>query len=157
TAVWRGADVPPQLTESGLTLIATCPTASAAKQAFEALQRDMPPSAVLRWFGQDVLLILPAEEHAERERGLPRFREWDANAAVRGRGQHFTVRLAVQLPEGAAGDDVETELRDYFNVPNGQLLIPPWTPEWTGMPVAERQRFRKARQTLQRLNDLARQ
>src|SRR5262249_18977570 len=82
TAVWRGADVPPQLTESGLTLIATCPTAAAAKQAFEALQRDMPPSAVLRWFGQDVLLILPAEEQAERERWFRRFREWDANAAV---------------------------------------------------------------------------
>ncbi|HMC64980.1 MAG TPA: hypothetical protein VKI65_08565, partial [Gemmataceae bacterium] len=153
TAVWRGPEAPAQATDAGVTLIATCADAAAAKDAFDVLQRELPRNATLRWFGRDVLVNLPKDEPGARERWLGRLRQLDINAAARGAEEPLTVRLAVELAPGAAGDHVEAELRDYLEVPNCELLTPPWAPAWMGLPAAHPTivGFRKARRTVRRL------
>jgi Zn-dependent protease len=158
TAVWRGPTAPTRLSDSRVTLIATCGDAAAAKEAFDELSREAPPDAVLRWFGHDLLLTLPADQKASTEQWLARLRTWDAGAILESEKTPSTVRMTAEPPPGAEGEALDTELRDYLEVLNHQLLIPPWSPAWLGLPVADLERFRKARRTLHRLHvDLPRQ
>ncbi|HXG12494.1 MAG TPA: hypothetical protein VNK04_22250 [Gemmataceae bacterium] len=160
TEVRRGADAALLPAEKRVTLIATFADPAAAKRAFDALSAELPRRATLRWFGQSLLLTLPAEQRDEHALWMDRLRQQAGQIAVERQDFWVPIKLSCTAPSPEEAERLEAEVREYLHVPYFELqglLLPPWSDAWQALPPEERQRYRKARRTLIRLQDLSSQ
>jgi Zn-dependent protease len=154
TESWRGANAPAQPPGPRATVIATFAGQQAARDVFGALRSEMPADATLRWFGESVLVTLPAEREAEQTSWAERLRERGAVVAVEQPDRKVLLWLTCKAPGAQEAERIESELRQYLHSTVNDLLLPPWSARWESLPPVERDRFRTARRTLDRLDNL---
>ncbi len=152
---WRGANVPAVADGATIAIAATFVSEEAARQQFAALPAELPPEASLRLFGPTLLLTLPADREAERNRWRERLRPNAKEVTGRWAGPVPWVNVSCQFGTEEEAREMEGQLRGYFLLATPQLLIPPWSAAWRELPAAERERFQEARRSLARLHDLA--
>lgn len=152
--LWRGPDTPPLLLDTRVTLIATFDRKPQAEKAYQALTGALPGQATLRWFGESVLLTLPVDDD-ETDVWLERLEEQTTeDVVVERRKSPAKVRVFAVGPTLSEAERLELELNGYLNFAYSDLLIPPWSEQWQSLPAADQRRYRLARQTLTRLQDL---
>ncbi|MFL5338948.1 MAG: site-2 protease family protein, partial [Gemmataceae bacterium] len=152
TDEWRGPEAPPHLSPDDDTIIATYRNESGAEAAFRALRAELPETATLRWFGQSVIVTMPVDD--ERDGRAQRLRKSAREVLVSGPDARVLVKLSCQTGSDPQAAQLEAELRQYTSAPNVALLMPPWSAAWQELPEADRQRFRKARRTLDRMQQV---
>jgi hypothetical protein len=140
--------------DSRVTLIATYPDGETAQAHFFALTQEAPEDACLRYFGQSVLLTLPLDDAGQSRECEERLRQVATTVVVDSRQRPASLRVACQLPEGAAGDELAADLSSYLMTQNCGLLLPPWSSAWQALPAHDLERVRKARRTLRRLENV---
>lgn len=154
TRQWRGAAAPALPPPSSVTLLAHYADAQAAQAQFVALSAELPGRATLRWFGQSLLLTLPADEETETGRWAERFRQQDRDVQLLRKETIVRVNFACVLPSEEKGEQLREELNHYFLSLCNEQLLAPWSAAWQSLPREDQQRFRKARRTFGRLQNL---
>ena len=157
-------DAPESVYECGTTVVATGATAEATMNAaelciiaafqgdeecyaaFEQSSQEIPESAILRVFGQTLLMALPPD-YALRDQWVGQFERQGATVNVRKEGEQVSVSLVFISPTEADAERIDDELNLYFQcVQTLTSAFPPWRPE-----VLTEQHL-KARRTLRKLN-----
>jgi Zn-dependent protease len=128
TFTWRGKEAPDHLPLPGNLLIATLDARAKAAATFAGLTNRLPANSQLTLFGDSVLLALPAQDDAAREKWFDELQTYSTNLFVAVSNQPVNVRLMTIAPTTEAATNMNRELRDYFEVTAGLNLIPPWSP-----------------------------
>jgi Zn-dependent protease len=154
---WRGANVPATPGEASFTLAATFADEAAARDQFDALPAELPPDAAMRLFGRTLLLTFPADRGAERSRWGERLRPRARELAGQRAKTRPMVNFSCRFESEEEAQEMERQLRVYFERTSEPLLLPPWSAAWRDLPAAEREGYQKARRSLARLHEVPRQ
>lgn len=155
TKEWRGAAAPVLSSPLSVTLVAHYADAQAAQAQFAAFSTELPGRATLRWFGQSLLLTLPEETEANQWRD--RLQQQSRDVYLLSKGTPAYVRFACVFPSEEKAKQLQEELAAYFLCPSRELLLAPWSAAWQALPRKDQERFRKARRTFSRLQNLKRE
>ena len=137
--------------DGGVTVLATFTRPAAARDAFVAVQAQLPPGAGAALFGQTLVLSSVDADAAARQ--------WSAAATA---GARDTLTASADTPvelnvsctatdEGGA-EALSTSLQDFFSLPAELRLIPPWASPDPRSPEL-RARHEQARTTYVRLEN----
>jgi Zn-dependent protease len=153
TRDWHGPEAPSNPRGLPAIIIASYSGQGTARAQFDFLPTELPPSATLRLFGQTLILVLPIQNHEVIERWVDRLKQQTDDVIV-GREFYFlNVRLSCQAPDEKEAKYLQEELRLYSHSQN-QMIMPPWSAAWQKLSEADRERFRKARRTLNRCDNI---
>jgi Zn-dependent protease len=150
--VWRGEQTPAIGVRPQNTLIATFSKSSAAETAFHTLTNLLPDDAVLKIFGETMLLSLPLDDADARRQWLAWLQEQTKDVFVENTDFPAMLSLACLAPTEQAARELEGELQEYLNTLPNQFLAPPWLPN-DPRSAAQRAQHRLARQTYLKLTD----
>jgi hypothetical protein len=109
-------------------VVTTLNNRAAATRAFIELTNQVAGLSLLR-FGDSLLLSLPAEDEAARERWFEDFHGRCTNTFVAVSNAPVMVALTCRAPSEAAGAGLLADLEDYVGSLGTMDLIAPWAPE----------------------------
>lgn len=137
---------------SRTTIIGTFESPSDADELYREVVARKPTYASAALLGQSVLLSLPANDEAARERWFQTFEQRTNDVFVDTEEAHASLRLTCKAPDEKSAEAIAAELNGYFT-PGAQLyLIPPWTPPVEDKrSAADRQAHDLARKTYLKL------
>jgi Zn-dependent protease len=158
---------PPAGKESGVapldvvTLIAGYPDEATARAEFAelpALDRGMGPGhgAVVRLFGQTVLVTLPKDDDLTRKRWKDWLDQTAKEVTVGDKDSFVFFHVSCTLPSEKDAEQLVQELDAHFLFARQHLLLPAWSPAWETIPPQQRQKLLRARRTLGRLASVQR-
>ena len=99
-----------------------------AQGAFAHLTNQLPPTASLCLVGDSLLLKLPADDDASRERWFTELQKLSTNTFVALTNRTVLFSMMCLAPTASAATNLEEELRDYFHVAGLTEFIPTWAP-----------------------------
>ncbi len=121
------------------TTVATLPRRDEAQAAFDRLTKQLPATASLLLIGDSLLLKLPAEDDAARERWFNEFHRLSTNTFVALTNRPISLSLSCVASNNLVATNVAQELRDYFQLAGLAEFVAPWS------PAALRPEFESAR------------
>ncbi|PYJ01901.1 MAG: hypothetical protein DME25_17290, partial [Verrucomicrobia bacterium] len=130
------------------TIVTTFSRHAEAKRAFDGLTNRLPAAASLSLIGDSLLLTLPANDDAARERWFNELQNLSTNLFVvlTNRSVGFSVMFIA--PNDNTATNLELELRDYFQVAGLAELVPPWAPMARNMGFESTRRARRTWRTI---------
>jgi hypothetical protein len=119
-----------------------------ARKAFAALTNQVPPAASLTRLGDSLVLTLPANDDAAREKWFDLMQARCTNTFVAVSNAPVTVSVTFIAPNNAVATNLTTELNDYLVAARQMFLVAPWSPEAKQADFAPRQRARQEWSTI---------
>ncbi len=147
---WEDKTAPPILAPGSNVLVASYRRGDATEE-FAALTSMVPPAQKLCLFGQSVVVTLPNDDDATREKWLERLRQKTSAVVVGAKDSFLVFQLSCVLPSEQAADLLAQDLNGINAFPYPEKLLPPWSTAWLALPDKDQRRFQKARRTLAKL------
>jgi hypothetical protein len=94
-------------------------------------------------FGDSVVLALPANDDAARDKWFDRLQTLTTNVFVAPSNQPVIANLTFLAPTLTTATNLTRDLEDYFEVGGGMHLIPPWSPEANAPDFAAKRQARQ--------------
>jgi Zn-dependent protease len=128
--------------------VATFKNQTRAEAGFAALTNQVPADSRVTWFGDSVMLELPAGGAAVEQREFDQFQTLTTNLWVAHPPERAVVNLSFVAPTTASATNLMRELARYIEFPEALHLIPPWSPAAAGPEFAH---WRLARREWRRI------
>jgi hypothetical protein len=122
--LWSG-DEAAELTGAANVVIATFNEPTTARSHCTALQPNLPPSATLTLFGQTLMIALPSDYDAGRERLVAELSADSEEVFVNNAEFLGWLQLTCIAPNDAAAEELVQLANEYFHSGGGTFLIPP--------------------------------
>lgn len=126
---WAGADTKPTAAAPRNLLVATLTDADEAAAAFSSLTNRLPANSRLLWFGESLLLSLPAVDDDAREKWFDELQILATNVFVSVSNHGVTLSLDCLAPDAVTATNLAQTLEDSLEALASSHLIPPWSPE----------------------------
>lgn len=141
---WSGGETPGPGTATD-TIVAGFPTVKAAGSTFQRISERLPANARVKLFGQHVLLSLPRDDEAGRDKWFKDLESRGGDVFVASEDFQARLTLVCIAPTEATAQELEESASLYFHVPSNAFLIPPWSSERSVTPeqVEARRTYRQ--------------
>jgi Zn-dependent protease len=110
-------------------IIATFEKERKAAAAFGQLTNQIPTNSFLTLYGQNVLLSIPVEDPALREKWFDAMQEYSTNLFVQVSNAPVSLAMTFIAPNNTVASNLTQEVRDYLYASSLMHLIAPWSPE----------------------------
>ena len=147
---WTGAETREHPSAVRNLVVATFKNHAKAKMAFATLVSQTPTNATITWFGDSVLLALPVEDDAGRNREFDQLQLLTTNLFVALSNQPVVVNLNFLAPTAADATNIVRDLNNYLGAGVGLHLIAPWSLEARAPDFST---YNHARQEWHRINE----
>jgi Zn-dependent protease len=119
-----------------------------ARDAFDSLRSRVGPGEVLERFGQTLLVSVPDSDDLARQRWLSDLEARTSDVSV-ATGEYGSVGLTLTCvaPSEQVATEIVADCDPYLQSHFMMRLMPPWDPQLSSIPEAQRSQQRLARQT----------
>jgi Zn-dependent protease len=114
--------------QSGVILVGTFRDSASAALAFEDFTNRLPSNAVLKLFGDSLLLSLPSNDDGLQQHWLSELQHRAKDAFEDSTNSHAAFSLSCAASDTNAAEALVNELNGYFDTLPAELLVPPWQP-----------------------------
>jgi Zn-dependent protease len=154
TTFSAGPLAPPGHPTNRNLIVSTFANHQSAKLAYDQVTSELPSSARATWFGESVLVALPASDDDAREAWFESMQARATNTFVTVSNQPVSLRLFFIAPDAATATNLHRSLEEFVLANAGKRLIPPWTREAAAPDFAK---FTQARRDWARIQKTANQ
>jgi Zn-dependent protease len=119
-----------------------------AAAAFAQLTNQIPTNIALTLYGENILLSIPVDDQALREKWFDAMQEYSTNLFVQVSNAPVSLSMTFIAPNNIVASNLTQELRDYLSTSSLMHLIAPWSPQAHAPSYAQ---FQKARSTWARI------
>jgi Zn-dependent protease len=147
---WQGADAAQYSALPHNLLVAAFKKHDLAASEFNELTQQLPAASRLTLFGDSLLLSLPANNDAAREKWFDQLQTVTTNVFVAVSNQPVAINLQCIAPSAAAATNIMRDLKGYLaNGPGMHMhLVAPWSPEYQLSSFEEKRRAREFWQSI---------
>lgn len=145
---WQGADCAQNPGLSRNLLVATFKKHDLAASEFNVITSQLPTTSRLAFFGDSLLLSLPANDDAAREKWFDQLQTVTTNVFVVVSNQPVALNLQCIAPSAAAATNMMRDLEGYLGNGPGMHLVAPWSPEYQLPSFAEKRKAREFWQSI---------
>ena len=110
-------------------IIATFDKERKAAAAFAQLTNQIPANSILTLYGQNILLSIPVEDPALREKWFDAMQGHSTNLFVQVSNAPLSLAMTFIAPNKTVASNLTHEVRDYFIASSLMHLIAPWSPQ----------------------------
>jgi Zn-dependent protease len=109
-------------------IIATFQKERKAAAAFAQLTNQIPTNCLLTLYGENILLSIPVEDEALREKWFDAMQEYSTNLFVQVSNAPVSLSMTFIAPNTVVSN-LTQEVRDYLYASSQMRLIAPWSPD----------------------------
>ncbi|MDB6029033.1 MAG: hypothetical protein JWM68_5256 [Verrucomicrobiales bacterium] len=149
TDVWRGKNAAMTDSQPVNLIVSTFKTSTEAQREYRRLTAQTPAESSMLLYGSSLLLKLPTEDNAGREKWFDAMQQKTTNTFVVVSNNSVSISMVFLAPTALVATNIQQELKDYLNSSVAAQLIAPWDAE--AEPKAF-EIYRKARRTWVEMN-----
>jgi Zn-dependent protease len=147
-----GANALAATDQAGIIMVATFPSAAQAGMKFYDLTNHLPDNMSLTYFGDSLLVSMPADQDDLRVRWFSVLTNATKDVFVDSTNYHAVFSLYCVAPDTNTAETVVREMNGYFATLPSDMLVPPWLPQDMRSPE-QRARHEVARRTYLKLQE----
>jgi Zn-dependent protease len=110
-------------------IVATFQKERKATAAFSQLTNQIPTNCLLTLYGENILLSIPVQGDALREKWFDAMQEYSTNLFVQVSNAPVALSMTFIAPNNTVASNLTQEVHDYLYASGQMHLIAPWSPE----------------------------